>query len=118
MLRPEGLKTALQSAAAQVVPGYKLEIIVADNSPNASAREQVEAFAKTTNIDLKYISEPKAGVANVRNAALTLVSGNYIAFLDDDKAATPEWLAHMMAQCKRTTPPWSLPGLRAAQRRT
>ena len=101
MLRPDGLNRALMSAAAQIAPNHDIEIIVADNSSDASARDQVEAFAKTTDLTVKYISEPNAGVANVRNAALTLVAGQYIAFLDDDQDATPDWLGHMLAQCKK-----------------
>ncbi len=100
MLRPEGLHKAMHSAAAQIIKGHDIEIIIADNSPDSSARAQVEAFKKTTDIPVKYISEPKAGVANVRNAALTLVSGQYIAFLDDDQEATSDWLAHMVSQCR------------------
>jgi len=101
MLRPAGLDRAMQSAKSQIVPNYDIEIIIADNAPDASARAQVEAFAKTTDIPVRYISEPEAGVANVRNAALTLVSGQYIAFLDDDQDATSHWLAHMVSQCLR-----------------
>ena len=100
MYRPEALQTALNSAASQILQDYDIEIIVADNSTDASARTQVEAFKAQTSHLVKYVSEPNPGVANVRNAALASAKGEYIAFLDDDQEATADWLSKMLAQLK------------------
>lgn len=98
--RPEALTVAMRSAANQIAPGYDIEIIIADNSKDASAKAQVENFKAFTDFPVKYISVPEPGIANVRNAALTLVEGQYIAFLDDDQDATPNWLRIMVEQCR------------------
>lgn len=100
MYRPRALDRAMRSAAAQITPDYDVEIIIADNSTDASAKQNVEIFAKQTSIPVKYISAPQPGIANVRNAALTLVEGQYIAFLDDDQDACPDWAAKMVTQCR------------------
>lgn len=100
MYRPKGLETAFLSAAAQRVEGYEIEIVIADNSPDASAKAQAEALFEKAGLKTVYISVPEPGIANVRNAALSVASGNFIAFLDDDQDATPNWLPSMIAQCK------------------
>jgi len=94
--RPAGLATALQSLVAQtgVDPG-RLELVVADNDAVPSARDFVEAL--TAPFPVRYVHEPRPGVANVRNAALAVASGELIAFLDDDEEAPPDWLSRMLA---------------------
>jgi hypothetical protein len=44
-----------------------------------------------------YLCEPKPGVASARNAAVAQVRGQFIAFLDDDEEASPQWLAALLA---------------------
>ncbi|MGA9657730.1 MAG: glycosyltransferase family 2 protein, partial [Asticcacaulis sp.] len=94
--RPQGLMTALQSVRLQ---GFKdrLSVIVCDNSPEASGRDQVEAFAKTADFPVVFVHEPKTGVANARNSAVAACTADFIAFLDDDEEAPEGWLARLMA---------------------
>jgi succinoglycan biosynthesis protein ExoM len=94
--RPGGLATALQSLVAQtgVDPG-DLELIVADNDAVPSAQVFVEALQAP--FPVRYVHEPRPGVANVRNAALAVAAGEIIAFLDDDEEAPAGWLATMLA---------------------
>lgn len=69
------------------------EIIVVDNSPDANARATIASFAKNSRFPLYYISEPRPGVANARNAGVAAAKGRWVAFLDDDEEADPYWLA-------------------------
>lgn len=96
--RPAGLATAVASALAQasVDPG-SVELVVADNDQVPSARAAVEAAAKAAPFAVTYVHEPAAGVANVRNTALTVARGALIAFLDDDQDAPVEWLTSLLA---------------------
>ncbi|EGF92483.1 glycosyl transferase family 2 family protein [Asticcacaulis biprosthecium C19] len=96
--RPEGLDRAMASIKAQTgLSGTALDLIVCDNSPEASARAQVEAFALTTAFPVRYVHEPKTGVANARNAAVAATQADFIAFLDDDEEAPADWLWRMLA---------------------
>ena len=45
---------------------------------------------------LIYVSEPTPGVARARNAGLAATDAPLIAFLDDDEAASPGWLAALL----------------------
>ncbi|RYF94200.1 MAG: glycosyltransferase family 2 protein [Caulobacteraceae bacterium] len=94
--RPAGLATALASLVAQTgVDPADLELIVADNDAVPSAKAFVDAL--TAPFPVTYVHEPRPGVANVRNAALALATGDLIAFLDDDEEAPPTWLADLLA---------------------
>lgn len=96
--RPQGLETAMRSIKAQTGT-HALSLIVCDNSPEASARAQVEAFAAPFSVI--YIHEPQTGVANARNSAVSACQADFIAFLDDDEEAPAGWLNHLMAAQKR-----------------
>ncbi|MFA7262512.1 MAG: glycosyltransferase family 2 protein [Caulobacter sp.] len=100
--RPAGLAVALRSVLAQTgVDTASLELIVADNDQQPSARLAVESAAKTAPFPVRYIHVPQAGVANVRNGALKAASGGLIAFLDDDQEAPAGWLAALLDAASR-----------------
>ncbi len=94
--RPEGLRCALESLMTQSAGDLALEIIIADNDPKGSARNYVEAFAKTAKTKIHYLHVPAPGVSNARNAALTAAKGRYLAFLDDDQEAGDGWLETLL----------------------
>lgn len=94
--RPIGLARAMQSLSAQSVKGYDIEIVIADNTPDAEAREQVSQFAKETAHAVIYVHANVPGVSNARNAAIAASSGRYIAWLDDDQQAAENWVSVMM----------------------
>ncbi len=95
--RPAGLATAMASALAQAgIDPATVELVVADNDQVPSAREAVETAASAAPFPVVYVHEPAAGVANVRNTALTIARGALIAFLDDDQAAPATWLADLL----------------------
>lgn len=95
--RPNGMKAALESLKAQVGVYPSLELIVADNDPEGSAKTVVSTYAETATFPVHYVHAPVPGVANARNAGLTKATGRYIAFLDDDQTASPDWLSDMLA---------------------
>lgn len=94
--RPDGIKGALESLVGSSAGGRLLEIVVADNDPNASAKDFVTHFAKTSAIQVIYKHVPEPGVSNARNGALSVARGRFIAFLDDDMEALPGWLDELV----------------------
>jgi len=96
--RAEGLGRALASVRAQMpVAGYSVDIIVCDNSPEASARAQVIAFGIDSPLTVTFVHEPSPGVANARNSAVAACFADFIAFLDDDEEAPADWLKALLA---------------------
>ena len=90
--RPDGIELALSSVEHESVNGFEVEIIIADNDPEGSAKDFIESFAAKSTAKIHYVHVPQAGVSNARNGALAVAQGRYIAFLDDDMEAISPWL--------------------------
>ncbi|MDZ4372356.1 MAG: glycosyltransferase, partial [Phenylobacterium sp.] len=96
--RPDSLARALRSLFGQTrVADRVAEIVVVDNDPLGSATATVEALRGRSPWSLIYVHAPRPGVATARNAGLDATRAPLIAFLDDDEAAAPDWLAALLA---------------------
>ena len=106
--RPKMLRACLESLAAQIIPAdIAPQIVVIDNESEPNNRANVEAFATDCPFPVHYIHQPKRGIAAARNAALdtaTELKSAWIAMLDDDETASPNWLAELMAPEYRQVP--------------
>jgi glycosyltransferase involved in cell wall biosynthesis len=95
--RPESLARAVRSCFGQAgVVSEALELIVVDNDEQGSAAEIAGVLAAEAPFAVRYIHEPRPGVANARNAGVAAVRGVFIAFLDDDEEAPESWLAALL----------------------
>jgi succinoglycan biosynthesis protein ExoM len=98
MRRLDSLTRALRSVFVQEGVTMRLrEIVVADNDPEASSRETVEALRPESPVPLIWTHAPRPGVATARNTGLAATSAPLIAFLDDDEAASADWLAALLS---------------------
>jgi succinoglycan biosynthesis protein ExoM len=106
--RPKMLAACLQSLTDQRIPdGVEPYIIVIDNDPSESAAGIVAAHSKISPLVTFYIPEPIRGIARARNAALDAVKtigADWVAFIDDDEVAAPDWVAGLMAPEYKDTP--------------
>jgi succinoglycan biosynthesis protein ExoM len=99
--RPAGAIAAVRSVFAQVGAPH-FEVLLVDNDRGRSCEPVVhllqrEALELETKVLFRYEVEPAAGVANARNTAVALAKGSFIAFLDDDEVAKPDWLMGLVA---------------------
>ena len=104
--RPEGLRQLLNSLEELVFPGIELPavtVVVLDNSPDRSACDVVVAASAGSRWTIRYVHVPRRGISHARNAALEHSSGaDFIAFIDDDEVAEPDWLEQLLvvqAEC-------------------
>jgi glycosyltransferase involved in cell wall biosynthesis len=96
--RPELLHELLSSISRLTFHRTRrptFEVIVVDNDPAGSASEVCrEARAA---IPVRYVIESKRGIANVRNRAVQeAITADFIAFIDDDEIASPQWLDELL----------------------
>ena len=99
--RRETIADALRSLGAQNLPaGCELRVIVADNDDEPSARPRVEAAAAQLTIDVIYVHAPARNISIARNACLDASDAEWLAFLDDDEIAPPDWIAKMLARAQ------------------
>jgi glycosyltransferase involved in cell wall biosynthesis len=90
--RPAGLERLLRSLAAQRgAPPF--DVIVVDNDAAGSGKDVAERFRDR--LVLSYMVEPVRGLARVRNRAVASAAAPFVAFIDDDEWAPPEWLASL-----------------------
>lgn len=88
------LQKAIQSLVDQTLPQNYYEIIVVDNASTDNTKATVEGFDHFEN--LRYIHEPIMGLSQARNTGWQNAQGEYIAYLDDDAIACPEWLERIV----------------------
>src|SRR4051794_35059008 len=90
--RPALLRRAVLSCCSQWVAwGSPYEILVVDNAPDGSA-EAVIAALDTGDVPLRYVSERRPGISHARNAGFHHARGRFLALMDDDERAGPDWL--------------------------
>lgn len=69
-----------------------IEIVVVDNCPDGSAEAVVNKVIYSSPTCIRYVKEPRKGIATVRNTALRVAQGKYVIFLDDDQFPQKGWL--------------------------
>lgn len=91
--RPDLLLSLLDSLVKQELGlNLTMRVIVVDNDSEESSKDTVNILKKEYPFPLFYFSEPRQGISYARNKALDNASAEYIAFLDDDEVAEPNWL--------------------------
>ena len=77
----------------------RVVVIIVDNDASSSGRQTVEQFQPRYRFPLRYVVEPKRGIAHARNRAIAeaLASGaDLVAIIDDDEVPRPAWIAHLL----------------------
>ncbi|MEO1495094.1 MAG: glycosyltransferase family 2 protein, partial [Pseudomonadota bacterium] len=101
--RRDHLAETLQTVLAQDLPeGLTARIIVADNDIEPSAQMVVEAATEGAPIPVTYVHAPARNISIARNACLDAATGDWVAFIDDDEIAPPDWIATLWQAARDT----------------
>jgi succinoglycan biosynthesis protein ExoM len=99
--RPAMLAALLRALpAAEPPPGADIDVVVVDNDPSGSAGRVVD----TTDAGwpVRYLVEPRPGIAAARNAALgAAADSTYVVFIDDDEEPATDWLVRLVETARR-----------------
>jgi glycosyltransferase involved in cell wall biosynthesis len=94
--RCDFLRDALQSLLRQETSGeFAFEIIVVDNASTDATKTVVEQLADDAPVPVRYFYSVPPGDAPTRNCGIAQAHGTWLAFLDDDELAEPEWLRQL-----------------------
>jgi len=101
--RPDMLRKCLVSLAAmQRIDGALFAIAVVENDSEPLSRNTVEEVAAQTGTDIEYVQETRRGIPFARNKALETcldMKADWIALIDDDETARPDWLVKLAEAC-------------------
>jgi glycosyltransferase involved in cell wall biosynthesis len=90
------LTECLSHLATLDFPVAQFEILVVDNaSTDETAAVIAEYIKRFPNIVIRYVYEATPGLSHARNRGLREAAGEYVAFIDDDGLAAPEWLTEI-----------------------
>ncbi len=92
--RSKYLQKCLDSLVRQKdVDSKDYELLIIDNNSTDQTKQITTAYINNfPSIKIHYYFEPKIGVSNARNRAIKESRGEYIAYIDDDGIAYPDWI--------------------------
>jgi succinoglycan biosynthesis protein ExoM len=92
--RPDQLRLLLPELVRQGAGRSEIRVLVIDNDPAASGRPVAEEFGHPS---VRYVHEPRPGIAAARNRALDeSADDEVLIFIDDDEWPNPTWLDSML----------------------
>jgi len=89
--RADQLRACL--ASLRSIDDDRCEVIVIDNNSSDETRRVCQTFADESR-GIRYVFEPRLGLSIARNAGLQAAAGEYVAFIDDDAVASPDYVDH------------------------
>ena len=96
--RPEGIAKCLRSLIDQQT-AIPFDIVVTENDASQGSKgiiEQIADEAKEKGIEIRYYCEPEPNISIARNRCVTECRGEFLAFIDDDEWAQPDWLEKLV----------------------
>jgi succinoglycan biosynthesis protein ExoM len=95
--RPSLFSTIDSIAKQSALPKVNIRILVVDNDFEPTASSVISEFRIRTNIRVDYKHVPGQNISTARNAALDAATTPWVAFVDDDEYASPNWVAELVA---------------------
>jgi GT2 family glycosyltransferase len=88
--RPQQLASCLQAIERLEYPHDRFEVLVVDDGSRAPLISIINGFSDR--MAVKLITQANSGPAQARNRGAAEAQGHYVAFTDDDCAASTNWL--------------------------
>lgn len=104
--REQFLGSCLKSLYQQTLPQEEYEVLVVDNASTDRTKAVCEEYLPHENFC--YIFEAIPGLSQARNTGWQHGQGRYIAFIDDDATAVPDWLEKILVSFQESElePDW------------
>jgi glycosyltransferase involved in cell wall biosynthesis len=102
--RAKLLPSCLQSLAEQSASRETYEVIIIDNNCTDNTQEILHDFTGHHE-NFRYVVEKQQGLSHSRNRGWREAMGRYVAYIDDDAKASPEWCERILNAFKTVLPP-------------
>ena len=101
---PGYARLCLDSLRSQSVGPQGFDVVVVDSASRAEAGAELRRLvAAMPNARLLRLERP--GLSLARNAGAREATGDYVAFIDDDAAAAPDWVERIKRAVSESDPP-------------
>jgi glycosyltransferase involved in cell wall biosynthesis len=97
------LGDALESLAQQTISADLLEVVVVDNNSTDDTVAVADRFQERFR-HYQSLREERQGLSHARNCGLQACRGVYVAFLDDDACAEPDWCERVLTAFSTVKP--------------
>ena len=101
--RPALLKRCLRSLAVQTLDRRLFEVIVVNNDPGTDPA-QITALYPEDHRGFRVIDEHTVGISRARNRGWQEAGGEFVAYIDDDAMADPDWAGRILDDFVRVFP--------------
>jgi GT2 family glycosyltransferase len=92
--RTSGLAQCLESLLAMDYPAF--DIVVVDNAPSTDETAEFMRTHYGHSEQVRYVCEPRPGLAIAHNRGLQEVTAPFVAFTDDDVLVNEGWLTQLL----------------------
>lgn len=93
--RAQLLKNCLQSLYKQSIDNKHYEVIVVDNNSIDDTEKVVNRFSRDYS-SVRFVTEKNQGLSYARNRGWKEARGTYVAYIDDDAIANPDWIGQIV----------------------
>ena len=101
--RDDLLEPCLSSLVNQNADRELFEVIVVNNNSTDNTQKIAEDFAKEQP-NFRVVTEMTQGLSHARNRGYKEAEGDYVAYIDDDAKAPPDWVERILKAFEKVTP--------------
>lgn len=102
--RRELLARLLASLAAQTLPASAFEVLIVHNHTEDGTEAMAREWCSRQPFSARYFRKNYKGPARSRDFGARSAQGRYVAFIDDDCVASPDWLRAGLAAFEKPAP--------------